>query len=429
MKKIFSILVAAAILLSGCSPAGLLTAPEYPEMAPYPDAESYEGYDKWAVSRMEQYNQPDGYADSLDAFFQASIPVFLESGEENALCSPLNIYMALAMLAESAGGSSRQQILELLEAGSVEELRTQAGHVWNAHYCADGATATLLANSLWLSDGIQYNKEAIQTLAGSYYASVYQGALGSAEMNEALRSWLSEQTGGLLEEQARDIEMDSQTILALASTVHYRAKWNSGFQAENNTSDPFHAPGGDVDVTYMNKTLEYGPYYWGNDYAAVSLRLEAGSSMWLILPDDGKTSADILESGNALDMILNSAASYENQKQIKVNLSIPKFDIAADTRLDSGLSQLGITDVFSRENANFTSILPENEAWLGSADHAVRVAIDEEGITAVAYTVLQAPGAMPPPEDEVDFVLDRPFVFVITSRDNLPLFAGVVNEP
>jgi serine protease inhibitor len=38
-------------------------------------------------------------------------------------------------------------------------------------------------------------------------------------------------------------------------------------------------------------------------------------------------------------------------------------------------------------------------------------------------------GAARPPEDEIDFILDRPFLFLITSRDNLPLFAGVVENP
>ena len=31
--------------------------------------------------------------------------------------------------------------------------------------------------------------------------------------------------------------------------------------------------------------------------------------------------------------------------------------------------------------------------------------------------------------DEVDFVLDRPFIFVVTGGGGLPLFAGVVNQP
>ena len=34
-----------------------------------------------------------------------------------------------------------------------------------------------------------------------------------------------------------------------------------------------------------------------------------------------------------------------------------------------------------------------------------------------------------PPEEEVDFVLDSPFIFVITGSKDMPLFVGVVNRP
>ena len=60
----------------------------------------------------------------------------------------------------------------------------------------------------------------------------------------------------------------------------------------------------------------------------------------------------------------------------------------------------------------------------------MRVAIDEDGVTAVAYTLIVTKnGAAPPPDDEVDFVVDRPFLFLITGADDVPLFAGVVNQP
>ena len=39
------------------------------------------------------------------------------------------------------------------------------------------------------------------------------------------------------------------------------------------------------------------------------------------------------------------------------------------------------------------------------------------------------PRAAMPPEDEMDFTLDRPFLFVITNAGGLPLFAGIVNHP
>ena len=426
-----------------------LAAPQYPDMAPYPDESAFvdpatgefdgDGFsaifDAWRTDQLAQRNQPKGYADSLKAFFGRSTREFLSgAGAENRVCSPLNVYMALAMLAEITGGESRQQILNLLNAGDLDSLRTQAGQVWNAHYCADGASASLLANSLWLDAELDYDPDAVKTLADSYYASVYQGELGSAETDKALQDWLNEQTGGLLKDQVKDIGLDAQTVLALVSTIYFRAKWRTEFNAANNTKDIFYAPSGSRPVTYMNQTLLYGPYYWGEDFGAVCLNLENGgstwdsSSMWLILPDEGLTPEDILASGNALSMILNADSREENSKSVKVNLSLPKFDVYADMKLNESLQALGVTDVFTGR-ADFSPILPDVDCWLNSVEHAARVKIDEEGVEAAAYTVMMVAGASMPPVEEIDFVLNRPFLFLITSSDNLPLFAGVVNQP
>ena len=128
-------------------------------------------FDAWRESQQKQYSQPQGYADSLAGFFRDSIPVFLGAAEGNAACSPLNIYMALAMLAEVTGGDSRQQIMDLINASDLAALRTQADHGWNAHYCADGATTSLLANSLSLDSVMAaYRPETGQLLADTFYA-------------------------------------------------------------------------------------------------------------------------------------------------------------------------------------------------------------------------------------------------------------------
>ena len=449
-------LLIVALLLTACAPAvpaatapqeetgGLLAAPSYPEMAPYPDEMSFvdektgefdsegfhEVYSAWREDLHNQYSQPVGYADGLNAFFQTSMPQFLAGQPgENAVCSPLNLYMALALLAEVTEGETRQQVLDLLNAAGIDALRTQAGHVWNAHYCADSASTCTLANSVWMDSDLSYDGSVLETLTDKYYASAFQGDLGTEEMDKLLQDWINEQTGGLLEEQAQNLHMDPATVFALASTIYYRAKWTNEFWEEANTEDVFHGTAGDVTATYMNTCLTYGPYYWGEDFGAVSLGLEDGSKMWLVLPDEGLTPESILSSGHALDLILGNPYESENQKSLRVNLSLPKFDIAADRKLNDALKTLGITDVFDPESAEFSLIQTEDSCWLDSVDHAARVAIDEEGVTAAAYTVMMMCGAAMPPEDEMDFILDRPFLFVITSRDNLPLFAGVVNQP
>lgn len=446
--KPITALMLILLVLAGCtapaqSGAQVIAQPVYPEMAPYPDQSKFvdsktgafddvgfsQAYERWSDEHRARIQPPDGYADSLSYYFQSAIPAFLSSTEGNAVCSPLNVYLALALLAESTDGDSRQEILSLLEADSMDALREQAGRVWNAHYCNDGASTCTLANSLWLDADHTYQAETVRRLAEDYYASVFQGDLGSEEVNQLLRSWLNEQTGGLLAEQAENLSLDPQTVLALASTIYYRAKWSSEFWPENNTKDTFHAPSGDHTVTYMNTTMTYGPYYWGDDFGAVSLGLEDGSRMWLFLPDVGLTPEDLLSSGHAMAHALGGWLETENQKSMQVNLSLPKFDTASDLQLENALQQLGITSVFDPGDADFSPILPEQTAWLDSVDHAARVKIDEEGVEAAAYTVMIAPGAAKPPEDEMDFILDRPFLFFITSRDDLPLFAGMVNEP
>lgn len=237
---------------------GLLSEPVYPNMTPYPsDPNSAPSavYDAWKAGLRQQYDQPQDYADSLESFFTRSIPLFLEDTAENAVCSPLNIYMALSMLAETTGGTSRAAVLNALNANSIEALRTQAGHVWNAHYRSDGASDCLLANSLWLNEGFLYNENTVKTLSDSYYASVFQGDLGSESMTNALRAWLSVQTQGLLDQYLDGIQLSPRDALALASTVYFRAQWDAQFWDRQNTEGIFHSPSGDAKTTFMNQTL------------------------------------------------------------------------------------------------------------------------------------------------------------------------------
>lgn len=409
--------------------AYLLAAPFYPKMAPY----SRENYTGWWNSQQAIHATSKGYADSLTGYFKALTPAVLDCGEENAVFSPLNVYLALAMLAETADGSSRQQILALLGADSIEALRTQADQLWRAHYNNDGLSTSILGSSLWLDDSIACNHNAVQNLTKHYYASVFQGQMGSAELNTALQDWLNTNTGGLLQEQAAGAQLSPEDILALATTIYYQVQWQDDFNEAANTQGVFHSPSGDQTVTFMNKKLTHGPYYWGEDFGAVRLSLENGDALWLILPDEGKCPEDILASGHAMDMVLTNS-SYENETVITVNLSVPKFDITADLDLKDALQSLGVTDIFDAYRADLSAILPGADECairphVNSINHAARVAIDEKGVTAVAFTWIPVAGAALPPDEKIDFVLDRPFLFVVESRDGLPVFAGIVNTP
>ncbi|MCI5614921.1 MAG: hypothetical protein MR431_01360 [Clostridia bacterium] len=453
MKRILAFLLAAASLssLAACSqPAAvrtdkyLLAAAQYPQMSQYPDESKFtklngdfdsdgfdQVYDAWRADRQKQLDQPEGYTDVLDGYLRTVIPQLLTDGSgENKACSPINIYMALAMLAEITDGESRDQILSLLGSDDLNDLRTEASAVWNANYSNDGAVTSILASSLWLNDKINFKQEAMDALAKYYYASSFRGEMGSAALDQALQGWINQQTGGLLKEQASGLTMDKETILALATTIYFRAKWAGEFSEGNTRPETFHADSGDVTCDFMHQSGT-NTYYWSDRFSAVSKRLEGSGAMLFLLPDEGVTPEELLADEAALDLLLGSGESVESveSKYLIVNLSVPKFDIASELDLTASLKNLGITDVFDPASADFSPMTADTEAYLSQARHAARVAIDEEGVTAAAYTVMMTAGAAAPPEEEVDFALNRPFVFAITGTDGLPLFVGIVRQP
>lgn len=400
----------------------LLSAPAYPQMAGYGTTNYYD-------SKREIHATQLGYADSLTGFFDGIMRESLVSADGNAVLSPVNIYLALTMLAETAEGNSRQQILDLMGLDSIEALRNQANQVWRVNYWNDGLSTSVLASSLWLDDSLSYNESVVNTLAESYYASVFRGQMGSPELNSALQEWLNKNTGDLLSDYVKDAELTADTVMSLATTIYYQVEWNDGFGAP--LEKAFHRPEGDKNVTFMHSSRR-GGYFWGDGYSATGWPLKNGDIMWLILPDEGKTPADLLSEGVAIRELLDRTG--ESQSMI-VNLSLPKFDISAKSYLRSSLQNLGVTEVFSPLLADFSGMIPESNnvgnPYVDNIEHAARVTVDEDGVTAAAYTVILVAGAAAPDpnQQEIDFVLDRPFLFVVESRDNMPLFAGVVNDP
>lgn len=437
MKRFIALILAFSALLSlaacGGTNAFALAEARYPESAPYPDETKYSGakfdtvYDAWSAERRARNAAATSASGAMDEYLRAALPALLTTGDgKNAVCSPVSVYMALSMLAEITDGESRAQLLSLLGAESIDALRKTAGQVWAANYQNDGAVTSILADSLWLSDSMDYHSGTLARLADSYYASAFRGEMGSEAFNKALQNWINEQTGGLLKESADGLSLPPETVIALASTIYFRAKWGSQFSKSKTADGVFHAPDGDVTHEFMHETME-STYYAADNFAAVGKYLQGSGTMWFLLPDEGVTPEELL-TGGAVDFLL----SQENaeSKYMTIDLSVPKFDVSADTELSAALHSLGVTDVFAADTADFSPLTDHADGiFLSQAKHAARVAIDEEGVIAAAYTVMAAAGAAMPPEERVEFTLDRPFLFAVTGESGEVLFAGIVNTP
>lgn len=112
----------------------------------------------------------------------------------------------------------------------------------------------------------------------------------------------------------------------------------------------------------------------------------------------------------------------------EIHWSVPKFDVDSDLDLIPALQALGVTDVFADGVADF-SPLTDLDALVSQVKHTARVKVDEEGCEAAAFTAIMADAGAMMPEDMpvVEMNLNRPFGFLITGADGLPLFTGIVN--
>ena len=327
-----------------------------------------------------------------DQYLAAVLPELLTGEGENRICSPLNLYFGLSMLAELTAGETRAQILKLLDCGEMDALRTQVDNLWNITYQDDGTVTTKLANSIWLAEDLPYLQEVMDTLAEVYHVSSYQGKMGSAGYNRALQTWLNQNTNGMVKKAAGDVTMHSYTA---------------------------------------------GTYFWGEHFGATWRVLRNSGEMILILPDEGYTPEDILATGEVADFLstlCNDSANWENSGTYFINLALPAFDVSSNLDLMDALQNLGLEDVLVPGVADFSPMMPENalavlKPFLSGATQATRVITDEEGVEGASYVVIQGAGAAAPPDDEVDFILDRPFLFAVTGDTGELLFVGVVNHP
>lgn len=415
--------------------SNLTAAPAYPQMPKCPRQEDYSEYSQefydaqwqWQQERQQYLTASPENAHYLDPFMEKAMAQFL-CGDSNQVCAPLNIYFALAMLAETGGGNTRQQVLDLLGHSSMGSLRAQANQLWRAHYCNDGQTVSLMANSLWLDAQHSFVQDTLNTLATDHYASVFTGDLGTPDMDKQLAHWLDSQTGGLLTDYTENIKLDPATVFCLASTAYFSADWEDSFYEGDTAPAVFHGEDRDVTTDFMNTIFLEHTYYEGEGFAAVQLPLSADHKMWLILPHEGSSPGMLLAQGDYYDLI-SRPDNWVQQRSVTLNLSMPKFDISSEQDLIPGLKAMGITDACSPELADYSPICNES-LYLSKARHAARVSVDEDGVIAAAYTLMAFDtSGIPQKLEEIDFTLDRPFLFVITGQDDLPLFAGTVTEP
>ncbi len=388
-----------------------------------------------------RYEAAYGAADLYRSFFaDAMLMLLSEEEKQNAVMSPVSLYMALAMLAETTGSETRQEILNVLAADNIDTLRENARKIWNLCYFDDGTEKTVLGNSLWLSNRFPYQENTVKELAEEYYASVFQGDTESAEYLQMLQTWTNEMTGGLLTDETQKMEMTRDTLLELVSTVFYQSQWTECFEKKLTEEGLFHAPQGDVPAFFMHNSMS-ADYYTGASFVAV-FKSNSQGGVWFFLPNEGVSVEDMMNDATFRDFLAypfryENYWDYMTPKTYRgvtggyalIELSVPKLDLCtASQDLEDSLKKLGVSLCFDGEKSDFSPLTTVRQVWVEKAVQSSRLIMDEDGTTATSFVDISVFGGVKA-DEKLTLTFDRPFFLMVTGAGDIPLFAAVVNEP
>ena len=226
----------------------------------------------------------------------------------------------------------------------------------------------------------------------------------------------------------RGLSKIASVIALLMNATYFKGKWREQFDAASTRSAPFR-----VTLTRTDQLLtmfnEKGLVRAGGtpDGTLIGELPYGGDAfvMDVIVPPLGtiEAAADALTPSR-----FRSLLALLPDSSSAMLLALPKFRLETGRELKPALGALGIHRAFGDAQLAPMFAGPRSEAQVSSVLQKVFVDVNEEGTEAVAVTlvtVVERTSASPP-----QFVVDRPFLFVIRERlTGTILFLGKVVRP
>jgi len=359
-----------------------------------------------------------------------------QSGKENFLISPMSISTALSMTANGGDGKTRDEMEKLLGSGLTIDQINEYMAYYMKKLPDEQNEKVYLANSVWFknTEKFKVNEKFLETNKKYYSSEIYKSAFDDSTVKD-VNSWVNTNTKGmipvLLNKGDLDPVGDIEKLMLLINTLYFEADWANKYT--NTYNGKFtDLKGVEHDVTKMRNT-EYEYFDLGDADAFKKPYINGNYSFIGILPRD----KDIIGYVNGLDSkkLFDDLKECEDPSEYDLTVIMPKFDYSYDTSLKDVLKQMGMTTAFDYHTADFTKIYDASVPYapilyIGDVLHKTKIEVTESGTKAAAVTSVGMDGwggMSPQKKKEITIDLDRPFVYMIVDKNNIPLFIGAAS--
>ena len=335
-------------------------------------------------------------------------------GVGSNVVSPMSVTYLMAMLANGAEASTREEIMDAIGAKDfdIDEMNAFYAYLIRRAKTADKQTTLNIANYIALNKEFKLKKKFASTIADSYQGAVESLEFTNPESTKRINGWCSEHTNNMIPTIIDQVEPSA--VAYILNAIYFNGTWTDKFDKNNTKKEQFNGYTRDiVYVDMMHRNAKY--YYTSNDvYSAVTLPYGSGAySMTVILPNEGKFITDLTKTLNA-DTI---ASLRRNMEECLVDLKLPRFTTEMKLPLKGIVAKLGAPSMFDATRADFSSFANGN-VYVSEMLQKAKIEVSEEGTKAAAVTMgmVKLTSMRPQEPRRVDFHCDRPFVYMI--QDN-----------
>lgn len=334
-------------------------------------------------------------------------------GNKSLTLSPLSMIYSLGMINNGAGGNTSRQICEVTGfTGGTDSINAFCHKIINEFARIDSTTTMSIANAAIINKRLNIKGSFIDALKNNYDAMAEICNFNKKSAANKVNAWCAEKTDGMIDNMTDDIRPDDAAIIANA--IYFKGLWKNKFYKDDTKKDKFKAADGTVKEVDMMQKTRWEKYSENETFSAVSMRYGNGHySMQIILPKEGKSISDVIETINKKEW----KNIVDNMESGKINMMMPRFSIEYAQELKGMFTDMGADDMFNRKKADMSKLC-ESNAWISSIIHKAKIEVDEEGTRAAAATGAVTIGAFDIEKAQtIKFKADRPFLFVITERN------------
>jgi serpin B len=363
----------------------------------------------------------------------------ISRGDGNRFLSPFSISSALAMTYAGAQGETAVQFAKTLRFTLSPEQLHPAFHqlITNLHDRASARSARdhppdvqlFTANALWTQTGERILPDFQKRIEVNYQGGLYEVDFRHApdQARQAVNAWVEEQTKGKIRDLLKSSHIDPTTILVLTNAIYFNALWATPFSQEKTAQEFFHASTTDVTPVAMMKQSGRFRYFDEGTFQALELPYKGDTlSLVIFLPkaNDGLGQLEASVSAAKIETWLTKLSPH------RVDVSLPKFKMTAESELKDPLSEMGMPLAFKPGKADFSGITGTRELAISAVVHKAFVEVDEKGTEAAAATGVVAFRTAVIAQTPVAFRADHPFFFLIRDiRTGSILFVGRLVKP